>query len=86
MLKKISSGPKKVSGNDTVETPFFPFWLVQKGDWERDKTVHAIFKVRDRVGVGWRGDEGGGSPLLVLEVIRLLLACPRGGGALSKGF
>lgn len=43
---KISSGLKKkkqFSGNDTVETPFFPFRLVQKGRLgERDKTVHAI--------------------------------------------
>lgn len=54
---KKSHPAQKVSGNDTVETPFFPFWLVQKGDWEREtkqcmpfQSEREVFGVRSRGG------------------------------------
>lgn len=43
-----------MSANDTLKTPFSPFWLAQKGrggESARGQTVHAVF----RVGGRWRG-------------------------------
>lgn len=88
--------PKKSVWKWHRRNPIFPFWLVQKGDWERerDKTVHAISGWRERGGSVWgevggrlRGGRGGsgGSPFLMLKVIRLLLACPRGVFYLESG-
>lgn len=75
---------RKVSGNDTVQTPFFPFFLTGPkgglGERERDKTVHAIFRVG---GPGW-ARRAAGRLSQCLEAIRLFVACPRG-GALSRG-
>lgn len=73
-----SQKKKQFSGNDTVETPFFPFRLVQKGRLgERDKTVHAISGWR---GKGWLcgGPKDGDRFFLIFKVICLLLVCPCG--------
>lgn len=61
MLKKISSGPKRVSGNDTVETLFFPFldWSKRATGSERvTKQCMPFQGERELCGVGWKGVEG----------------------------
>lgn len=78
MLKKISSGPKKSVWKWHRRNPIFPFLTGPKGGLgERDKTVHAISGWKGGL---WGGGEGwgvrvgtGGSPFLMLKVIRLLL-------------
>lgn len=40
--------PKKCLEMTPLETPFFPFWLVQKGDWERETKQCMPFS-------GWKG-------------------------------